>query len=80
MTQAAEQVLEAAMALSETERAEVASALWESIEEGREPALSPEWQAEIARRIQEIDAGQVQLLSEEDVNARLSHKYGPLFD
>lgn len=80
MTQAAEQVLEAAMALSEAERRELASVLWESVEEDRGPPLSPEWRAEIARRIREIDSGEVQLLSEEEVNARLNEKYGPLFD
>lgn len=80
MTQAAEQVLEAAMALSEEERMVLASALWESVEDGRGPGLSPEWRAEIARRIREIDAGEVQLLSEEEVNERLDKKYGPLFD
>ena len=80
MTQAAEQVLEAAMTLSESERMELAAVLWESVEEGRGPQLSPEWRAEIARRIAEIDSGQVQLLSEEEVNARLTERYGPLFD
>ena len=80
MTQAAEQVLEAAMTLSEAERAEVASLLWESVEDSPGAKLSPEWQAEIAKRIREIDSGEVQLLSEEEVNARLSEKYGPLFD
>ena len=34
----------------------MASALWESVEDGRGPELSPEWQAEIAKRIQEIDS------------------------
>jgi putative addiction module component (TIGR02574 family) len=80
MTQAAQQILQAAMALSDDERAEVASALWESIEEGQGPELSPEWQAEIAKRIQEIDSGEVVMLSEEEVNERLREKYGPLFD
>lgn len=80
MTQAAQHILQAAMALSDDERAEVASALWESIEDGRGPGLSPEWQAEIANRIREIDSGQVMMLSEEEVNERLREKYGPLFD
>jgi putative addiction module component (TIGR02574 family) len=80
MTQTAEQLLEAAMALPEAERMELAAVLWESVEEGRGPLLSPEWRAEIARRIHEIDSGEVQTLTEEEVNARLNEKYGPLFD
>jgi putative addiction module component (TIGR02574 family) len=80
MTQAAEQVLQAALALTEQERADVATALWDSVEEEWETKLSPEWRAEIARRIREIDSGEAVTLSEEEVNARLNAKYGPLFD
>jgi putative addiction module component (TIGR02574 family) len=80
MSQTAEQLLEAAMALPEGERAQLASALWESIDNQGEVALSLEWQAEIAKRIQAMDAGEVQLLTEEEVNDRLQKKYGPLFD
>lgn len=80
MTQAAEQVLQAAMALSEEERAEVASVLWESVDEGSGSTLSPAWKTEIAKRIREIDAGEVKLLSQEEVNDRLREKYGPLLD
>jgi putative addiction module component (TIGR02574 family) len=80
MTQAAQQVIQAGMALSEAERAEVASALWESIEDERDLVLSPEWRAEIAKRIREIDSGEVVMLTEEEVNERLREKYGPLFD
>ena len=80
MSQAAEQILEAAMALPEAERAALASALWESVEEEPEHALLPEWRAEIRRRIEESDRGEGMSLSEEEVEQRLRDRYGPLPD
>jgi putative addiction module component (TIGR02574 family) len=74
------QLLEEARSLPQDERAELASAIWETVEEDWQVELSPEWQAEIAERISAIDAGEVELLSEEEVNDRLREKYGPLFD
>jgi putative addiction module component (TIGR02574 family) len=80
MTQSAQQVIQAAMSLSEAERAEVASVLWESIEDERDLVLSPEWQAEIRRRIEESDRGEGVALTEEEVEQRLRDRYGPLSD
>lgn len=80
MSQAAEQLLEAAMALPEVERAHLASALWESIADERDLVLSPEWQAEIRRRIEESDRGEGVSLTEEEVEQRLRDRYGPLPD
>jgi putative addiction module component (TIGR02574 family) len=80
MTQSAQQVIQAGMALSEAERAEVASALWESIEDERDLVLSPEWRAEIRRRIEESDRGEGISLTEEEVEQRLRDRYGPLPD
>jgi putative addiction module component (TIGR02574 family) len=77
------ELFKAAQALPEAERIELASALWETIEDDGEDGaveLSPEWRAEIAERMRAIDAGEVTLLSEEEVNNRLREKYGPLFD
>jgi putative addiction module component (TIGR02574 family) len=80
MSRAAEEVLEAAMALSEEDRAEVAARLEESLGVFATPEIAAAWQAEIAERIRAIDAGEVELLTEEEVNNRLRAKYGPLFD
>ena len=80
MSPAAEQVLQAAMSLPQGERAEVANCLWESIEGFATPEIEAAWRDEIAERIRAVDAGEVELLSEEEVNHRLREKYGPLFD
>lgn len=83
MSPSASELFKAAQALPESERLELATALWETIEDygGEERIeLSPEWKAEIAERLRAIDAGEVELLTEEEVNKRLSDKYGPLFD
>jgi len=80
MSLTAEQVLEAALALPEAERVEVAVRLQESVGGFADAELAAEWDKEIAERLRAIDAGEVELLSEEDVNNRLRAKYGPLFD
>ena len=80
MSPAASQVLEAAMALPQGERAEVANCLWESVEGFATPEIAAAWEEEIAERLRAIDAGEVQLLTEEEMNNRLRDKYGPLFD
>jgi putative addiction module component (TIGR02574 family) len=83
MSPVAAELFKAAQSLPNSERIELASALWETIEDAMEDSpieLSPEWRAEIAERMRAIDAGEVQLLTEEEVNNRLRDKYGPLFD
>ena len=55
MTSAAKKILEDALSLPEEERAALVDALNESLE-APEDALSPEWRAEIARRIEAIAA------------------------
>lgn len=58
MTRNATELLEAALALSEGERAELAERLTESVrpEAGR---LHPEWESELRRRVDELDSGTV---------------------
>lgn len=80
MSRAAEEVLEAAMALSEEERAEVVARLNESLGGFATPEIAAEWSEEIAERIRAIDADEVELMTEEEVNNRLREKYGSLFD
>jgi hypothetical protein len=57
MSRTAEQILEAAMALSEAERAEVAARLQESVGMFGDPEIAAAWKEEIARRIKEADEG-----------------------
>jgi hypothetical protein len=80
MSRAAEEVLEAAMALSEEDRAEVIARLQESVGGFETPEIAEAWNKEIAERIKAIDAGEVELLTEQEVNNHLRQKYGPLFD
>ena len=58
MTRNASELLEAALALPEAERAELAERLTESVrpETGR---LHPEWESELRRRADELDSGAV---------------------
>jgi putative addiction module component (TIGR02574 family) len=65
---AARKLLDEALALSAEERAALVEALSESLEP---VALSAEWQDEIQRRIAAIERGETQLVSWEDVRARL---------
>jgi hypothetical protein len=80
MSRAAEEVLEAAMALSEEDRAEVIARLQESLGGFETPEIAEAWNKEIAERIKAIDAGEVELLTEQEVNNHLRQRYGPLFD
>lgn len=63
----------AALQLSPDERAELAERLWASLEGGDEP--DPAWEAEIRRRMQEVDSGAVQCRPWDDVMAELRAKH-----
>lgn len=68
----AEQIKEEAMKLSPEERADLADWLWVSAMSHEEVAAA--WDAEIVRRIAEIDAGAVELVPGEEVLARIEEK------
>ena len=59
MTQLASQVYEAAMALAEEERAELASRLLESLPQDTPSQLHPAWAEEIRRQLAQVDSGEV---------------------
>ncbi len=69
MSAAAKEVIEAALKLDPQARAEVAQELLESLEESAYGELSPAWEEELDRRVQEIEAGRVQLIPGEQVFA-----------
>ena len=75
MTDQGKAVLEAAMALPEAEREEVAEQLLLSLDGASDAPLSPEWQAEIQRRLKEIDEGTAELIDGEEVMQWLRSKY-----
>jgi putative addiction module component (TIGR02574 family) len=76
MSLTAEQLLEAALELPESDRAEIAARLQDSIEFFATPEIAAAWRVEIAKRLRASDAGEVELIPAEEVHARLKAKYG----
>ena len=71
------------LALSEDDREELVALIWNEMDGEELPAdaeLSPEWQAEIKARLEEIDRGEATLIPWEEVQRRLDEKYGPITD
>ena len=75
MSPSSEAVLAAALALPPQEREEVAERLFRSLDGDGEAALSPEWKAEIQRRLKEIEEGTAELVDGEEVMKWLRSKY-----
>lgn len=69
-------IFEHALALPEKERAALIDALADSIVGGDDDELSPEWKAEIARRIEAVERGESRLIPGDEVEARLRAKLG----
>ncbi len=72
MSQAAT-ILKAALQLDEAEREDLVLALSCSL---HSKDLGAEWEGEIRRRVEAIDAGEVDLLEGEDVFSRLEKRFG----
>lgn len=70
MSSAVKKILEEALALSEKERAALVDALNDSLEM-RSDGLTPEWRAEIARRIDAVERGESRLIPGDEVDARI---------
>lgn len=63
MAQDLSEVLKQAMALPSEARAALAGALLESLDEPVDASVEVEWDREIARRVQELDLGEVRPVS-----------------
>ena len=63
MAQELSEVLKKALALPSEARAALAGALLESLDDTVDEAAEAEWDREIARRIEELDAGRVKAIS-----------------
>lgn len=66
-----EQLYEAAAQLPETDRAELAGLLLESIEDPSDEGVEEAWAREIERRMDEYRAGRVKTIAWSDVRAHL---------
>lgn len=71
MTGKAEEILEQAMQLSESERAEVAAKLIKSVDQEADTEAERLWDEEIARRVAAVESGQAKVLSWEEVRGRM---------
>ena len=63
----ASQILNGALKLKEKERAEIAAILMQSLDEDIDPAAEAEWDAEIRKRLDEIDSGKIKMLSWQEI-------------
>jgi putative addiction module component (TIGR02574 family) len=70
VTSATKKILEDALALPEEQRATLVAALNESLET-TEDDLTPQWKAEIARRIEAVERGDSRLIPGDEVEARI---------
>lgn len=66
-----ESVLSQALELDEHERQMLALRLEASLGEAKEPGYDAAWEAEIKRRVEEIERGEVELIDWEDVRRDL---------
>ena len=67
-------LLQQALALSDRERAELASLLMDSLDTTMDQDAESAWDGEIARRIAELDAGTAQTMGWEQVRRKVSAK------
>jgi len=71
MGETAEQLLKQALTLGEADRASLAGALIESLDSGSDPDAEQAWDAEIERRVKELEAGLVKTVPWSEVRQRL---------
>jgi putative addiction module component (TIGR02574 family) len=71
-----EALRDAALALSEAERAKLARDLIASLDGPADDDVAEAWDIELCRRINEVESGKAQLLDVEDVLARTRARIG----
>lgn len=67
MNAESEQLLQSALALPDADRAELAASLINSLDTERDEDVDAAWAAEIQRRIESVDNGEVKLVPWDDV-------------
>jgi len=70
MTHDAQELFEKALTLPENERAELAGNLIASLDATVDPDVEAAWQQEIARRLREVQSGEVKTVSWEEVERK----------
>ena len=65
------ELFEAASALPDNDRAELAGLLLETLDGVPDPDVEAAWAEEVERRVRQIDAGEVELIPWEQVRAEL---------
>ena len=76
MSSTLNELKEKASQLSETERAELALSLIESLDGPADPGVEQAWRVEIERRMGQIERGEVELIPGDEVFARLRRRLG----
>jgi putative addiction module component (TIGR02574 family) len=76
MSSALTELKEKASQLSETDRAELALSLIESLDGPADPGVEDAWRIEIERRMGQIERGEVQPIPGDEVFARLRRRLG----
>jgi putative addiction module component (TIGR02574 family) len=65
------QILEQALTLSEDQRAAIAASLLQSLDAEIDPESETHWDAEIKRRLDEIDNGTVELIPWSEIRSKI---------
>jgi putative addiction module component (TIGR02574 family) len=71
MGETAEQLLKQALSLGESDRASLAGALIESLDSSSDADAVAAWDAEIERRVRELESGSVETVPWSEVRQRL---------
>jgi putative addiction module component (TIGR02574 family) len=71
VTKKAESILQQALVLDESERAEIAGALLESLEPPADAEVERAWREEVRRRLEAADTGSAELIPWEEVRDQL---------
>lgn len=69
-------ILEAALSLSADERAEIAERLMFSLDDQHQAEIEAAWDAELQRRADEVDRGDVALIPGDEAMRRLRERKG----
>ena len=75
MTDKTQAILQQALKLSPTERADVAEQLIVSLDERPDADTEQAWQEEVQRRLQQVERGEVELIDSDTVMADLRKKH-----